>query len=113
MHLHNLSEFAILMTASELITLKALVDQTAVKSFSVSARLTVGALSPAWYPCVIQVSVAGWGEKPVGLAFLGVGLFLLFLLFSLKETVFCPSLPCLSSPRFPLPRNTLSWGYIT
>lgn len=43
MHLHNLSEFAILMTASELITLKALVDQTAVKSFSVSARLTVGA----------------------------------------------------------------------
>lgn len=108
MHLHNLSEFAILMTASELITLKALVDQTAVKSFSVSARLTVGALSPAWYPCVIQVSVAGWGEKPVGLAFLGVGLFLLFSLFSLRETVFCPSLPSLSSPSFPLPRNTLS-----
>lgn len=108
MHLHNLSEFAILMTASELITLKALVDQTAVKSFSVSARLTVGALSPAWYPCVIQVSVAGWGEKPVGLAFLGVGLFLLFSLFSLRETVFCSSLPSLSSPRFPLPRNTLS-----
>lgn len=69
MHLHNLSEFAILMTASELITLKALVDQTAVKSFSVSARLTVGALTHGYHAGEIQVSVAGWGEKPVGLAF--------------------------------------------